>query len=142
MQKSAVFLLVMALAGAGVSAGLWMQLRTERALNADLSEQPRVATATPITPQAVVSPTPELPVVIAPVPATARASIPSPAEPASENQMPVERGDWQARQRQLMSDPKYRQAFRDTQRLRLATRRENLIRLIGMSPEQADAVID
>jgi hypothetical protein len=141
MQKSAVFLLVMALAGAGVSAGLWTQLRTERALNADLSEQLRVATATPITPPAVVRPTPELP-VIAPVAATARASVPPPAEPAAENQMRAEQRAWQARQRQLMSDPKYRQAFRDAQRLRLATRRENFIRLIGMSPEQADAVID
>jgi hypothetical protein len=41
-----------------------------------------------------------------------------------------------------MSDPKYRDAYRAQERLRLATRRENLIRLIGMSPEQADAVID
>jgi hypothetical protein len=41
-----------------------------------------------------------------------------------------------------MSDPRYRDAFREQQRLQLATRRENFIRLLGFSPEQADAVID
>ena len=41
MQKSTIFLLIMALASAGVSAGLWMQLRAERALNADLTRAPQ-----------------------------------------------------------------------------------------------------
>ena len=50
--------------------------------------------------------------------------------------------DWQSRQRRLMGDPKFREAFREQERLRLATRRENFMRLLGFSPEQADAVID
>lgn len=41
-----------------------------------------------------------------------------------------------------MSNPTYREAFREQQRLRLATRRDNFIRLLGFSPEQADVVID
>ena len=41
-----------------------------------------------------------------------------------------------------MNDPKYREAFREQQRLRLATRRDNFVRLLGFSPEQADAVIE
>ncbi len=48
MQKSTVFLLVVALASAGVSAGLWMELRAERALNAELGERLNAAMATPI----------------------------------------------------------------------------------------------
>jgi hypothetical protein len=142
MQKSTVFLLVMALAGAGISAGLLMQLRTERAINADLSERLVHAAARPIAPQPVASLTPELPAVTTPVAAPAPAFLPAPTEPTAENRIRVARGDWQARQRQMMNDPKYREAFREEQRLRLATRREKLIRLIGMSPEQADAVID
>lgn len=141
MQRSNVFLWVIALASVGISAGLWMQLRTERALNADLSERLMLASAAPNAPQPL-NPVPEIPAVTALVSVPAPASIPVPTEPAAEDRMRVARGDWQARQRQMMNDPKYREAFRDEQRLRLATRRENLMRLIGMSPEQADAVID
>jgi hypothetical protein len=50
--------------------------------------------------------------------------------------------DWDARQRTLMRDPKYREARREQERLKLAQRRANLIRLLGFSPEQADATID
>lgn len=50
--------------------------------------------------------------------------------------------DWEARQRQLLRDPKFREARRAQQRVELAGRRANLIRLLGFTPEQADATID
>lgn len=132
----------MALTSAGVAAGLWMELRAERAVNADLSERLKVAPATLIVAPVPVASTPPEPAVIAPVVATAApASDQAPADPSSRlTRMP--QADWQARQRQLMSDPRYREAFREQERLRLSTRRENFIRLLGLSPEQADAVID
>ena len=75
MQKSTVFLLVMALASAGVSAGLWMELRAERELNAELSERLNVAAATPIAAPPPVAQRPAEPVTTtAPVAATSRPS--------------------------------------------------------------------
>jgi len=50
--------------------------------------------------------------------------------------------DWQAYQKRLLKDPKYREAWRDEQRLQLAQRRENYVKLLGFTPEQADAAID
>jgi hypothetical protein len=145
MQKSTVFLLVVALASAGVSAGLWMQLRDERALNAELSERLEAAAAmpvatAPVAPDAVASSSAEPPPVNALV--VAAAPIPSPAEPAARKAARDNYEDWQLRQRRLMSDPKFREAYLEQQRLQLATRRENFVRLLGFSPEQADAVID
>ena len=42
----------------------------------------------------------------------------------------------------MMRDPRYREVQREQGRLALAPRRANLIRLLGMTPAQADAVID
>jgi len=47
-----------------------------------------------------------------------------------------------ATQRKLMSDPKYRDAWHEQQRVLYARRRDNLIRVVGLTAEQADAVID
>lgn len=147
MQKSTIFLLIMALASAGVSAGLWMELRAERALNAELSERLVAAVAMRA---AAPSPMANLPaeplVIVAPVAVTAAPTpVSAPSEPAAAKLPPgmqASREDWQVRQRRLMSDPKYREAFREQERLRLATRRDNFVRLLGFTPEQADAVID
>jgi hypothetical protein len=143
MQKSTVILLVLALASAGVSAGLWRELRAERALNAELSERLEIAAANPVVPVAPVSvasrPADPLP---GKAPAIAAAPIPSPAEVAAKKTAQASYEDWQSRQRRLMSDPKFREAFREQQRLQLATRRENFVRLLGLTPAQADAVID
>ena len=41
-----------------------------------------------------------------------------------------------------MRDPRYREVRLEQGRLMFAQRRENLVRLLGLTPEQADAVID
>ena len=46
-----------------------------------------------------------------------------------------------ALERRLMGDPRYREAFRAQSIVEEAPRRANLIRLLGFTPEQADAVI-
>jgi hypothetical protein len=42
----------------------------------------------------------------------------------------------------MLQDPRYRTALRDQWRLQYGLRRENIMRLVGLTPEQADAVID
>jgi hypothetical protein len=49
---------------------------------------------------------------------------------------------WDAEQRRLLRDPKYREALREQERLKLSQRRANMIRLLGFTPEQADSAID
>jgi hypothetical protein len=143
MQKSTIFLLIIALASAGVSAGLWMELRAERTLNLELGERLKVAEARPIAQQPVVNLPAEPPAVAVPAVAeVSRATAAMPAEPEVARPARPSPEHWQNRQRQLMSDPKYREAFREQQRLQLATRRDNFIRLLGFTPEQADAAID
>jgi hypothetical protein len=140
MQKSTITLLILALSSAGVSAGLWMELRTERALNAELSARLDAAIAARR---------------VAPAPAVARVAqalstapatwtpTPAPTAPAQQPEAARESMvDWPAYQRRLMKDPKYREAWREEQRLQLAQRRENYIKLLGFTPEQADAAID
>lgn len=146
MQKSTAFLLVFALAGAGVSAGLWTELRAERALNAELTERLTSAISTAAAPTPVSptpSPSPETPAA-APPPAPAPIPATAPAEPGPVQAKATQdrRDDWQARQRRLMSDPKYREAWKEQQRIQLAQRRDNYIQLLGFTPEQADAAID
>lgn len=42
----------------------------------------------------------------------------------------------------MLQDPRYRAAWREQTRLTYGLRRENIIRVVGLTPEQADAVID
>jgi len=140
MQKSTIILLVVALASAGVSAGLWMELRAERALNAGLSER---LNATIAARSVVPAPAPAPVVRPASIAPAAEASAPARTEPAQQSEV-AQRSmvDWQAYQKRLLKDPKYREAWRDEQRLQLAQRRENYVKLLGFTPEQADAAID
>ena len=50
--------------------------------------------------------------------------------------------NWQERERVMMRDPAYRQAQMEEGRQRFAQTRADAIRVVGMTPEQADRVID
>ena len=70
-------------------------------------------------------------------------STPTPTEPTPQPKIAQEsRIDWQSYQRRLMKDQRYREAWREEQRLQLTQRRENYIKLLGFTSEQADAAID
>jgi len=108
MRASTVLLLVLALSGAGLSTAFWLELRAERALNADLTARLNAATTTPVTapePGPVASQTAEPPAVVASVVASA-ASTPAPTEAAAAKADRASTDYWQARQRKLMSDPR------------------------------------
>jgi len=144
MRLSTAILLVLALAGAGVSFAFWNELRAERALTADLSARLEAANAAarvppPPPPQPREEPPPS-PAERSPPPAPVSAQVESRTARAKAN--PEPENDWRANQRRLMSDPKYRAAWREQQRLQLAQRRENYIDILGFTPAQADAAIE
>jgi hypothetical protein len=50
--------------------------------------------------------------------------------------------DWRDYQQRMLSNPKYREAHKAQRKLELGDWREDGIRLLGMTPEQADKVLD
>ena len=123
---------------------LWRELDEERALTSTLRARldtvQKLATARTAVETA--------PALAATLPAAAPAT--SPASPATGVTAPVPspqhvtgtQEEWNAYRRRMMNDPRYREAQREQNRLSLALRRANLIRLLGLTPEQAEAVID
>lgn len=142
MRKSTLSLSVALVATAASSAWLWQALNSERTRSADLAakleqrdtELQRVtddnvrsgddSAAAPVTVSTTANP----------------AVIPKPAAPVAPVADAQE--DWEANQRRLMQDPRYREVLREQERLKLAQRRANFIRLLGFTPEQADAAIN
>jgi hypothetical protein len=104
------------------------QVRAARDASGALQDAPQTG-ATPPTTQPPVTAT----TTIA-TPATTTA--PAPAAPN------FTMSEWQRRERQLLRDPAYRRAQIDLHRQRLASARAGAIRVVGMTPEQADRVIE
>jgi hypothetical protein len=127
------------LAAAGTSAWLWTEWHAERELNAQLTARLEQLAAAPRN-ETVPAAMPAQSGAASPVPT---ASLPAQA-PATEGPVRVvgTQEDWDAQRRRLFDDPRYRDAWREQQRLAYGRRRDNLIRLLGFTPEQADAVID
>jgi len=143
MRKSSVLLGIVSVACALSAGWFWQQMRAERR-RADRLElrlaalETRGADKSPASATApTTGPNPTLPASAAP------AATSTPAVAATTPARVTERQeDWQAYQRRMMRDPRYREVQREQTRLALAPRRANLIRLLGMTPAQADAVID
>jgi hypothetical protein len=136
-----VWSLSIALIGsAATSWWLWQELRAEQARNADIKAM--------ITRESMAISSPAMARVPSPrrVPATTPASSATPVTHASSVEPPqrvsLDPEDYRAKQQRLLGDPNYVAAFRAQSRLSLMPRRANLIRLIGLTPEAADAVIE
>jgi hypothetical protein len=138
MRTSTVILSAALLATSASSLWLWQELRAERMSIAHLKARTPANEPAPIT-----GPVPQSQ---APLPIQAAPPVVDVPENPSSNQAPVSvqgtEEEWQAYQRRLMSDPKYREAWKAQQRLNYAPRRANLIRVVGLSGEQADAIIE
>jgi hypothetical protein len=132
MRKSTVMLTVALIGSVAMSAWLWTELRAERARNAELSARENPPPT--LVPVPVSATTPK--------PTTSLPATPTASATASPRVVQATQEDEVAYQRRMLQQPKYREAWRQQQRLNYAPRRENLIRLLGLSPEQADAVID
>lgn len=144
MRKSTLLLSIAALAGASASAALWIELRAERDLNDELSARLQNVRDAPVAP--AVEPAPPASPHVEPATPLPR-SIPTRAStdplataPARAGRMTGE--EWMARQRQLLADPRYREAWYEQQRLQMVSRRERLKTVLGLSDEQAAALID
>jgi hypothetical protein len=143
MRKLIVALSLAFVASAAASLLLWRELAAERERNRELISklgQQDVA-AEPGRPSD--------PVFAAPI-VNAASPSPTPATTATEPDVPpnaqsvqeAAQAEWEAQQRRLFSDPRYRDAWRAQRRLNYAPRRANAIRIVGLTPGQADAVIE
>lgn len=138
MRKSETLLSVTLLSSVGMSTWLWVELRDERLRNIELSARIRPATAasgdagetamSQTTSVATSSPTPT-----------------PPTEAAANRSTQVvesQREDSESHIRRMLHDPQYREAWRAQMRLSYSLRRENVIRLLGFTPEEADAIVE
>jgi hypothetical protein len=140
MRRSTVLLSVALVASVAAAAWSWSELRAARVRNAELGAELEraLAAARSDSESSMTAPAPSA------APPAAEAAAAAPAAATSSNALVVQgkQEDWEAHQRQLMRDPKYREALREGKRLAYAPRRANLIRLLGLEPAQTDAAID
>ena len=140
MRKSEVALSLALITSSGIALWLWQELRAARATQAALESELLAVAVMPVEsgkPGAIAIAAPTK-VSSATAESTASASTPA-QKPATKVVAPEDDGQTL---RRMMQDPRYRAAWREQSRLNYGLRRENIIRLVGLTPEQADAVID
>jgi hypothetical protein len=141
MRKSELVLSVALFGSAALCTWLMVELIAERTRNTELSAQVAQPAALPRPAlEHAVNSTAEA--TAAAPPAVVRSPPSESATPTSSRTVMSKQPDWETYQRGLMRDPKYREAWRQQQRLALALRRDNAIRLLEVSSAQADAIID
>lgn len=140
MRKSTLLLSIALLACAALSAWLWQELQEVRTLNRELAA--RIAPA-PFARRAATSATAATPVAVA-VSQPAVALNGGMAAPGSQSrtQPQIAAEDDPEYQRRLLRDPRYRETWKQQARITYSPRRENLVRLLGLSVAQADAVME
>ncbi len=137
MRKSEVLLALTALSSAMISMWLWNELQAERALNAELSARASSLPAPVAAPETATPP--PVPASASPVVVTSAANFT--ATPSMHDESSAQ-ADAEEAQRRMLQQPRYREAWRAQQRLNYALRRENVIRLLEFTPEEADAVVE
>jgi hypothetical protein len=131
------------LAMAVTSLWLW-QSRLELLARVDALELRLKASGSGASPASAPSPNIAEPATLKPTAKAREVPIPaSPEDPAARELEVREHLRAEARrQREMLRDPAYRKANLDTARRRFAGTRADAIRVVGMTPEQADRVID
>lgn len=132
-------------------SNMWLLLRLgdERASNAELRAQIETRPKTWISASqsgqreagsdnvtVATQNAPVEPAAAKPAAAATRADLATANGPSSSGE------DWQAYERRLLSDPKFREARKAQRRLELASWYEEAIQILGMTPAQADQVLD
>ena len=145
MRRALSILAVTASGLAVASIYLWRELDQERAFNAELRARLDAAPAPVAAPVSapVESEAPALAAATTTLPteSTPAAAVETSAPPRTSKRS-GSKDDWQQRQRLALQDPRYWQAWREQTRLTYALRRDNIMRLLGLTQQQADAVID
>jgi hypothetical protein len=139
MRKSEVLLTLALLGAAAMATWLWGELHAERARNAELSAD---LNARPVVQIAGLEPQVLQTMQIAPPAVVPTPTSVNPVSTQSSRTVHGTQEEWDAYQRRRMQNPNYREAWRAQQRLAYALRRENVMRLLGFTPEQADAVVE
>ena len=138
MRKTEVALSLALVTSIGVSLWLWHELQLER--RAEIETRQQAAAPAPaeirIADTKAESPVSAVQQVSPAAPPAASKSAQKPATKVAAPEYDEEA------LRRMLQDPRYRAAWREELRLNYGLRRENIIRLVGLAPEQADAVID
>jgi hypothetical protein len=145
MRTSTILLSGVAFAGAALSLWLAIELRTERARADALSKRLQEKSVPVSVPAPVREPARPLPARDEPPPTRSPAaadasSNDSVSRPA--RRIPATSEEWMQRQRQLMNDPQYREAWYEQQRLQMTGRRDRIQEYFQLTDEQANAIID
>jgi hypothetical protein len=135
----------MAVVGGIVSATLWRELRTERALTAQLRDQLEASQASSTTGAlpalARVTPPP-----VSGADATSTGPAPGKDEPATapapQRAPQLDVASLLASQQEMMKDPEYRKARLMQTRMQLPQNYPGLIDALGLSPEEAGKLFD
>jgi hypothetical protein len=145
MRRPSFLLAAISLACSLLAAWSWLQLRTERekvtTLEQRLAALEARAERSTIAPAPVLTQTTPAAVSAAATPGTPAAAVPS-AETTQQEQTRELIRAAHRRQREMLRDPAYRQAQVEQGRRQFAQTRADAIRIVGMTPEQADRVID
>ena len=142
MRKSSVLLGIISVTCAFSAVWSWQQLRLERQNVAELERRLAASPAAPV--QHSTAPAP---VIEQHTPATTLAPVGAAAAPADadtlrEKEVRDHIRASQQRQREMMRDPAYRKTAVEQVRQQLAPTRADAIRVVGMTAEQADRVIE
>ncbi|HEU4781372.1 MAG TPA: hypothetical protein VFS58_15935 [Steroidobacteraceae bacterium] len=142
MRRSESILSLALLGTTAVSFWLWGEWRDERARNADLTAR-AASVPSPVAAREVPMSVP-VPGAGSPVSASTTAEKRSThlATSSSPSVEPDGREGAVASQRRMLQEPQYREAWRAQQRLLHVRRRENVIRLLGFTPDEADAIVE
>jgi hypothetical protein len=147
MRASTIFLSGVAFAGAALSLWLAIELRTERARADALSVRLQENSVPMPMPLSTPAPEPARPLRARDEPPPTRspaAAVTSSNDSLSRpaRRVPATSEEWMQRQRQLMNDPQYREAWYEQQRLQMTARRDKIKEYLQLTDEQADAIID
>ena len=139
MRTSTLLLSTALVASLASCAWLWLQWREAQALNGELHARlAQPAERAETDPASALAAVPmEMPNGVETTSsggANSTTAPPARATFASEDDAEF--------QRRLLRDPGYREAWKLQARITYSPRRENLVRLMGLSPDQADAVLD
>jgi len=140
MRKPVIILSVALLANSALAMWLGQELREQRELNAALADEvSRLQSAS----RQPVQPTPASP-PSAPTPQSTTTTSPI-STPVAAVEGPVHvqgtEKEWESQRRRLFQDAQYRDAWREERRLGYARHRDNLMRILGFTAEQADGVV-
>jgi hypothetical protein len=143
MRKSTALLGLLCVGCAALAAWTGWQLRTERDYAATLERQLAAQARNPSALPSPVEPAPQARVspVQSPKPAAAPAVASADPETARQEEVRQYLLAAQEREREMMRDPAYRKSRVDEFRRRASQTRADYIRVLGMTPEQADRVI-